>query len=80
MKIKSFECPKPIRNYKENTWKVRRLVDELFVPSVQQTSILYCRLLEFKLIECLYAIWNCRVCLGKCFKFGYFVQLLNNNA
>ena len=25
MKIKSFECPKSIRNYeKKNTWKVRR--------------------------------------------------------
>ena len=50
MKIKSFECPKSIRNYeKKNTWNVRHLVDESFVPSVQQTSVLYCRLTDFKI-------------------------------
>ena len=33
MKIKSFECPKSIRNYeKKNTWNVKPLVDEWFVP------------------------------------------------
>ena len=48
-KIKSFECPKSIRNYeKKNTWNVRRFVDELFVPSAQQTSILCCRLSDSK--------------------------------
>ena len=46
MKIKSFECPKSINDYEKNTWKrkVRCLVNKLFVPSAQQTSILYCRL------------------------------------
>ena len=48
MKIKNFECPKSIRNYeKKNTWNVRPLVNESFVPSAQQTSVLYCRLSDF---------------------------------
>ena len=47
MKIKSFECPKSIRNYEKNTWNVRRLVAESFVPSAQWTSKLYCRLSNF---------------------------------
>ena len=39
MKIMSFECPKSIRNYKENNaWNIRRLVSESFVPMNQQTS------------------------------------------
>ena len=50
MKIKSFECPKSINNYEKNTLNVRRLVDELFVPSAKQTSILYCRLSDFKTV------------------------------
>ena len=29
MKIKSFECPKSIKNYeKEDTWNFKRLVDD----------------------------------------------------
>ena len=32
---------------KNNAWNIRRLVDETFVPSVQQTSVLYCRLSDF---------------------------------
>ena len=41
----SFECPKSIRNNKKNNaWNIRRLVDKSFVPSNQQTSVLYCRL------------------------------------
>ena len=37
IKIKSFECPKSIRNYeKNNAWSIRRLVDESFVPSTQR--------------------------------------------
>ena len=33
------------RNYeKNNTWNIRRLVDESFVPADQQTNVLYCRL------------------------------------
>ena len=46
MKIKSFECPKSIRNYEKNTWNVSRLVNKLFVPSARQTSVLCCRLLD----------------------------------
>ena len=46
---KSFECPKSIRNYeKKNTWNIRRLVNESFVPLAQPTSVLYCRLSDFK--------------------------------
>ena len=52
MKIKRFECPKSIRNYeKKNTWNVRRLVNESFVPSAQRTSILYCRLSDFQFVS-----------------------------
>ena len=29
---------------KNDNWNIRRLVNELFVPSAQQTSVLYCRL------------------------------------
>ena len=37
IKIKSFECPKSIRNYGKNkAWNIRRLVDESFVPSTQR--------------------------------------------
>ena len=43
IKIKHFECPKSIRNYEKNYWKVRCLVNE----SAQQTSISYCRLSDF---------------------------------
>ena len=32
---------------KKNTWNVRCLVDESFVPSAQRTSVLYCRLSDF---------------------------------
>ena len=33
IKIKSLECPESIRNYeKNNTWNIRHLVDESFVP------------------------------------------------
>ena len=48
MKIKSFECRKSIRNYEKNTWNVKRLVDDSFVPSAQQTSVLYSRLTDFR--------------------------------
>jgi hypothetical protein len=44
-KIKSFECPKSIRNYeKNNAWNIRRLVDESFLPGNQGPSVLYWRL------------------------------------
>ena len=33
---------------KKNTWNVRRLVYESFVPRAQRTSVLYCRLSDFK--------------------------------
>ena len=50
IKTKSFECPKSIRNYKKNNASnIRRLVDESFVPANQQTSVLYCRLSDFRL-------------------------------
>ena len=38
-----------LRNHKKNNaWNIRRLVNESFVPPSQQTSILYCRLSDFK--------------------------------
>ena len=49
IKIKSFECPKPISNYKKNNaWNIRRLVNDSFVPANQRTSVLYCRLSHFR--------------------------------
>ena len=37
MKIKSFECPKSMKNHgKNNAWNIRRLVDESFVPANQR--------------------------------------------
>ena len=39
---------------KKNTWNVRRLVNESFVPSNQQTSVLYCRLSDFNWRLCLF--------------------------
>ena len=37
IKIKSFECPKSIRNYKKhNAWNIRCMVDKSFVPSTQR--------------------------------------------
>ena len=41
IKIKSFECPKSIRNDKKNNaWNIRRLVNESFVPATQRPT--YC--------------------------------------
>ena len=31
---------------KKNTWNIRLLVDDSFVPSSQQTSVIYCRLMD----------------------------------
>ena len=51
MKIKSFECPKSIRNCeKNNVWNIRRLVVESFVPSTKLPNILYRRLSGFYLV------------------------------
>ena len=54
IKMKSFECPKSIRNYikKNNAWNIRRLVDESFIPANQRTRVLYCRLSD------LYLCWQ----------------------
>ena len=46
IKIKSFECPKS-KKYKKNTWNIRFLVDDSFVPSSKQPSVIYCRLTNF---------------------------------
>ena len=47
IKIKSFECPKSIKSIrKNNTWNIRLLVDDLFVPSSKQPSVVYCRLTD----------------------------------
>ena len=51
MKIKSFEFPQVYKKYKKNnTWKIRLLVDDSFVPSSKQPSLIYCRLTEFNFI------------------------------
>ena len=38
IKIKSFKCPKSIKSIKKNTWNIRLLVDDSFVPSSKQLS------------------------------------------
>ena len=45
---------------KNNTWNFWHLVDELFVQSAQQTSVLYCKLTNFKDTHTIYVIciWN----------------------
>jgi hypothetical protein len=50
IKIKSFESPKSIKSIKkDNPWNIRLLVDDLFVPSSKQPSVIYCRLTDFKI-------------------------------
>ena len=39
---------KNFARFYDTTWNIRRLVNELFVPSAQQTRVLYCRLTGFK--------------------------------
>ena len=46
MKIKSSECPTSKKIMKKKPWKVKRLVDDSFVPSTHQTSVLYSRLTD----------------------------------
>ena len=47
MKIKSSEYPTSIKDYeKKNTYKVKRLVNDSFVPSAYQASVLYSRLTD----------------------------------
>ena len=49
IKIKSFEYPKSIKSIrKSNTLNIRLLVDDSFVPSSKQSSVIYCRLTDFK--------------------------------
>ena len=41
-----------MRNYKKNNaWNIRCLVDESFVTANQQTSVLYCRLSDFRTLS-----------------------------
>ena len=52
MKTNSFEYPNSIRNYeKKNTWNVKRLVDNSFVPLAHRTSELYSRLTAFNTLQ-----------------------------
>ena len=39
IKVKIFECPKSIKSLKNNTWNIRRLVDDSFVQSAQRPSV-----------------------------------------
>ena len=49
IKIKSFECPKSIRNYeKNNAWNIRRLVDESFVPATPVIQRIILKIVEFQ--------------------------------
>ena len=46
------------RNYekKNNTWNIRRLIDESFGPSNQRPSILYLRLSDFNSVRQLFRL------------------------
>ena len=52
-KLKGFFAKNFANNFarfyekKNNTWNIRRLVDEMFVTSARLTSILYSRLMDF---------------------------------
>ena len=51
---------------KNNAWNIRRLVDDSFVPSSKQPSILYCKLTDFKSWYCywLWTLWDIDVKLS----------------
>ena len=60
IKIKIFECPKSIKIInKNNTSSIRLLVDDSFVPSSKQPSVIYCRLTDlnchFQLKQCIFS-------------------------
>ena len=60
--LKGFFSKNFARFYeKKNIWNIRRFVDESFVPSAQQTSVLYCRLKDFMSSQ----EPDCDVCLAK---------------
>ena len=56
-KLKGFFAKNFANNFarfyekKNNTWNIRRLVDELFVPSAQRTSVIHCRLTDFRRVS-----------------------------
>ena len=79
MKIKSFQCPKSIRNYEK---KILGTLDNSFVPSTQGTSVLYFRLLGFLVCFCLFKtvglkleIWGDLMKMVFC---GYLEDLRNS--
>ena len=59
--------------WKKNTWNVRRLVNKLFAPSSQQTSVLYCRVVTELSRSCLGVVVKL---LRSC--CGVVVELLNS--
>jgi hypothetical protein len=49
IKVKNFERPESIKSIKKNnTWNIRLLVNDSFVPSSNQPSVIYCRLTDFR--------------------------------
>ena len=54
---------------KNNTWNIRRLVDDLFVPSSQQPRILYCKLTDFKSTK----NWSSNLAIPKWWNYGSFL-------
>ena len=49
IEIKSFECLKVYKKYKKNnTWNIRLLVDDSFVPSYKQPSVIDWRIFGLK--------------------------------
>ena len=50
IKLKSFECPKSIRNHKKYIWSVKPLVYDSSVPSAHRPRVLYSRLTDFWIV------------------------------
>ena len=76
IKIKSFECPKSIRNYEKNTaWNIRRLDNQSFVPSTQRITE-GSRLMRISLLQFFKKIHKFALCEFMPYALGYFVSLV----
>ena len=81
-KIKSFECPKSMRNNeKNNAWNIRHLVDESSALASQRTSVSYCRLTDFKALrwsaECWVLLLRLLCLMVSCFQHAMHVLTLS---
>ena len=61
---------------KKNTWNVRCLVDESFVPLNKQTSVLYFRLSDFYMPTVVFQTSHSRTCMSACAALATTTMLL----